>query len=310
MYYLFPLCVVMAVMCVPVTYAKWDDYTIPALAESMWLPNCDYPGFDIDSQPITAEQCGRAYIDTVGCNAFSWHDGWCFLKRKPGNVHRSPLLVGGRCGFLPWEFDETSIIQTNNFDKSVVDTISQVNPQQTNYPLNPPINQRQFSPRKSQITPQRNVQLELFGKLNIPSILIGKLNSPNHNKMNKGYSNSYPDHSEDDDEDYGSHQEEDYHRDDVIDDEGSQLELDGINDGDNQPAEDIETEDNQLEEIEGEDSQFQYSQPSDVNDGDNQPDYIDDENNQLDLITDDGNNPPGDVDYDDDQPGDGDYEDN
>jgi hypothetical protein len=304
MYYLFPLCAVTAVMWVPVTYAKWDDYN-PGSGGIKWLPNCDYPGFDIASEPITAEQCGRACIDTVGCNAFSWHDGWCFLKRKPVNVHRSPLLVGGRCGFLPWEFDETSIIQTNNFANSVVNTISQVNPQQTNYPLNSPINQRQFSPRKSQITPQRNVQLELFGKLNIPSILIGKLNSPNHNKMNKGYSNSYPDHSEDDDEDYGSHQEEDYHRDDVIDDEGSQLELDGINDGDNQPAEDIETEDNQLEEIEGEDSQ-----PSDVNDGDNQPGDIDDENNQLDDITDDDNNQLGDGDYDDDQPGDGDYEDN
>lgn len=26
MYYLFPLCAVTAVMWVPVTYAKWDDY--------------------------------------------------------------------------------------------------------------------------------------------------------------------------------------------------------------------------------------------------------------------------------------------
>lgn len=278
MYYLFPLCVVTAVMWVPVTYAKWDDYN-PGSGGIKWLPNCDYPGFDIASQPITAEQCGRACIDTVGCNAFSWHDGWCFLKRKPVNVHRSPLLVGGRCGFLPWEFDETSIIQTNNFAKSVVNTISQVNPQQTNYPLNSPINQPQFSPRKSQISPQRNVQLEPSGKLNIPSLLIGKLNSP----KSKGYSDSYPNYSKDDDQDYGSHQEEDYHKEDVIDDGGNQV--DGINDGDNQPAEDIETEDNQ-------------------------PEEIDDEDNQLDDITDNENNQPRNVDYDDDQPGDGDYEDN
>ncbi len=279
LYCLFPLCVmVTAVMLIPVTYAKWDDYN-PGAGGIKWLPNCDYPGFDIASQPITAEQCGRACIDTVGCNAFSWHDGWCFLKRKPVNVHRSPLLVGGRCGFLPWEFDETPIFQTNNFARSVENTISQVNPQRTNYPLNSPINQQQFSPRKPQITTQRNVQLSPSGKLNIPSILVGKLNSPNHNE---GYSDSY--HSKDDDEDYGSHQEEDYHREDVIDDEGNQLD-DGISDGDNQPAEDIDTEDNQ-------------------------PEEIDDEDNQLNDITGDDNNQPGNVDYDDDQPGDGDYEDN
>ncbi|EFX81343.1 hypothetical protein DAPPUDRAFT_102345 [Daphnia pulex] len=76
-----------------------------------WLPNCDFPGYDIKYENIGGRcshcKCSDLCTDTSGCNAFSWMDGWCYLKNLPAAaLKRSPSNGGGcGCGFLPWEFE-------------------------------------------------------------------------------------------------------------------------------------------------------------------------------------------------------------
>lgn len=76
-----------------------------------WLPDCDFPGYDIKYEYIGGRcshcKCSDLCTDTSGCNAFSWMDGWCYLKNLPAAaLKRSPpTSSGGGCGFLPWEFE-------------------------------------------------------------------------------------------------------------------------------------------------------------------------------------------------------------
>jgi hypothetical protein len=73
-----------------------------------WFPNCNFPGYDIKYEYVGGKcshcKCSELCIDTSGCNAFSWIDGWCYLKNIPAAaLNKSPSSRGG-CGFLPWEF--------------------------------------------------------------------------------------------------------------------------------------------------------------------------------------------------------------
>ncbi|XP_046439002.1 uncharacterized protein LOC124190421 [Daphnia pulex] len=78
-----------------------------------WLPDCDFPGYDIKYEYIGGRcshcKCSDICTDTSGCNAFSWMDGWCYLKNLPAAaLKRSPSTSSGGgcgCGFLPWEFE-------------------------------------------------------------------------------------------------------------------------------------------------------------------------------------------------------------
>lgn len=92
---------------IPVSLSQWkstDDGV-------KWQQDCDFPGYDIEYRFMPMEKfhfelCSQACIDTSGCNAFRWNDGWCYLK----NVVTTPLsktqIDHGTCGFLPWEFDK------------------------------------------------------------------------------------------------------------------------------------------------------------------------------------------------------------
>lgn len=68
-----------------------------------WLPDCDFPGGDIGNENVIGEKCGRLCINRNGCNAFSHHQGHCWLKTIPPTQGRS-AANGGICGFLPWKF--------------------------------------------------------------------------------------------------------------------------------------------------------------------------------------------------------------
>jgi hypothetical protein len=194
--YLYPLFIVMFVIWIPIAAAKWDDYN-PGAGGIKWLPNCDYPGFDIASQPITEKLCGRTCIDTIGCNAFSWHDGWCFLKKITADIGRSPL-TGGRCGVLPWEFDETSasqIIQPiNNFAKSVVNQNNQMMQPVQHQQINP--QRQQLLPGKSQMKTQNIFQVGSSKNSNQFPFFRGKQKNPNvlntetDDSNNKNYDDS------------------------------------------------------------------------------------------------------------------------
>jgi hypothetical protein len=241
---LYPLFIVTFVIWIPIAAAKWDDYN-PGAGGIKWLSNCDYPGFDIAKQPITEKLCGRTCIDTIGCNAFSWHDGWCFLKKITADIGRSPL-TGGRCGVLPWEFDETSasqIIQPiNNFAKSVV---------YPNYQMIQPVQQQQINPQRQQLSPgksqmktQNIFQVGSSKNANQFPFFRGKQKNPNvytetDDSNNKNYDDSddYQDGDDhDDDEDNNQPISNDY-----SDDNQSG---ESVND-DNQPVGDVDNDDSQ-----------------------------------------------------------------
>ena len=75
-----------------------------------WLANCDFPGFDIRFEHIPVELCAKTCIDSSGCNAFSWIDGWCYLKNIPATSLKRVPSPRGSCGFLPWEFSNSGFI--------------------------------------------------------------------------------------------------------------------------------------------------------------------------------------------------------
>lgn len=95
-------------VALPVTFSKWEDY-ITGKGGIKWLPNCEFPGFDIVQKEMTQEKCGQFCIATThtnGCNAFSWQSGWCYLKKIPGHSLSRQPTTGGSCGVLPWEFED------------------------------------------------------------------------------------------------------------------------------------------------------------------------------------------------------------
>ncbi|KAI9556691.1 hypothetical protein GHT06_016481 [Daphnia sinensis] len=74
-----------------------------------WLHHCDLPGYDVEYRFMPIENshidlCSQACIDTSGCKAFRWNDGWCFLKNIPPTLLSPTQANRGTCGFLPWEF--------------------------------------------------------------------------------------------------------------------------------------------------------------------------------------------------------------
>lgn len=88
---------------------RWPEWTTIGRGVK-WLQNCDFPGYDIKFEHIPLEKCSKSCIDTSGCNAFRWFDGWCYLKNIPAwSLDRVPSLRGS-CGFLPWEFSSTGFI--------------------------------------------------------------------------------------------------------------------------------------------------------------------------------------------------------
>lgn len=68
-----------------------------------WHLNCDFPGHDVSNQVTTGERCGRLCINDDRCNAFSHHQGKCFLKNVPATLLRTRTREGV-CGLLPWKF--------------------------------------------------------------------------------------------------------------------------------------------------------------------------------------------------------------
>lgn len=146
---------VMVTILMDPVVAKWDDYS-PGPDGVKWLKNCDYAGFDVDHKFIPEEQCGKACVNTRGCNAFSWHDGWCFLKRKPESLTRSPLFRGGRCGLLPWEFEDKPDIYIDN-SATVLSKQTQIFPQKTRPQQS--FAPQQMSPPKAQRNPPKNSNL-------------------------------------------------------------------------------------------------------------------------------------------------------
>lgn len=85
--------------------ANFGGETYVNLSENMikWLPNCDFSGHDIGNQPSSGDQCGNVCVFNNRCNAFSWHDGNCYMKSVP-SPNLSVPADGGLCGFLPWKF--------------------------------------------------------------------------------------------------------------------------------------------------------------------------------------------------------------
>ncbi|EFX81344.1 hypothetical protein DAPPUDRAFT_303454 [Daphnia pulex] len=98
-----------AVDGVPLGNKQWAEWnTIGGGVK--WLANCDFPGFDIRFEHIPVELCAKTCIDSSGCNAFSWNDGWCYLKNIPATSLRRVPSPRGSCGFLPWEFSTSGFI--------------------------------------------------------------------------------------------------------------------------------------------------------------------------------------------------------
>jgi hypothetical protein len=171
-----------------------------------WLKIYDYAGFDIGYQFILEEQCGKACVNTRGCNAFSWHDGWCFLKRKKESLTRSPLFREGRCGLLSWEFADKQDIYIDN-SATVLSKQTHIFSQQTRSQQS--FASQQISPSKSQRIPPKNSNWVP------PQTALAPLTSGGKNREGAGVGGGYVrgsnydvdgdnDHVDDDDEYVGS----------------------------------------------------------------------------------------------------------
>lgn len=64
----------------------------------MWANGCDFPGYDLVKLAIPASECGAKCLGQseyywppskpIGCNAFVYFNGICYLKKVPLNYLR------------------------------------------------------------------------------------------------------------------------------------------------------------------------------------------------------------------------------
>ena len=85
---------------------QWQDGDLGV----KWQLNCDFPGnpghvSDFTSIPnARGEDCGQYCVSyTNQCNAFSHHQGTCYLKlrRSTGSTPVPQPASGGICGYVP-----------------------------------------------------------------------------------------------------------------------------------------------------------------------------------------------------------------
>lgn len=95
-------------------HTKWENY-FTGKGGVKWRYLCDFPGYDVGRKEIIQEKCSQiclATSDSNGCNAFSWQNGWCYLKKIPAHSLSRKRTISGRCGVLPWKFENNEDVES------------------------------------------------------------------------------------------------------------------------------------------------------------------------------------------------------